>query len=112
MILRYNALLGLPFLLSLSHSVLFAWAEDFDCKPTLEGSLYDFTSLGNGEHVVNRTRETPPTKTVDSLAFDLCGDLKSKEGVAEQDQVRCNTLTMPRFACSRVYSVRAALAFA
>ncbi|KAJ2918586.1 hypothetical protein MD484_g1855, partial [Candolleomyces efflorescens] len=91
MILRYNALLGLPFLLSLSHFVLFAWAEDFDCKPTLEGNLYDFTSLGNGEHVVNRTRETPPTKTIDVLAFDLCGDLKPKEGVAEQDQCPSGT---------------------
>ena len=85
MILRYRDLANLPFLLILCQVVL---ADDFDCKPTLEGSHYDLTSLGNGEHVVNRTRETPPTQMVDSLAFDICGDLKTKEGLSEHDQVR------------------------
>jgi hypothetical protein len=86
MILRSSALSSIPFLLLvLCQSAL---ADDFDCKPSLEGSHYDFTSLGNGEHVVNRTRETPPTQIIDSLAFDLCGDLKTKEGVKDHDQVR------------------------
>ena len=86
MIIRYSTLSSLPLaLFLLAQSVL---ADDFDCKPTLGGHIYDFTSLGNGEHVVNRTRETPPTKTIDSLAFDLCGDLKVKEDVPEHDQVR------------------------
>ncbi|KAF5326552.1 hypothetical protein D9611_000239 [Ephemerocybe angulata] len=83
------ALTNLPFLLLLLlHSVL---AEDFDCKPTLEGRPYDLTSLGNGEHVVNRTRDTPPTQMIDSLAFDLCGDLKAKETLSEQDQCPAGT---------------------
>ncbi|KAF6762978.1 autophagy-related protein 27 [Ephemerocybe angulata] len=89
MILRYSTLTNLPFLLLLLlHSVL---AEDFDCKPTLEGRPYDLTSLGNGEHVVNRTRDTPPTQMIDSLAFDLCGDLKAKETLSEQDQCPAGT---------------------
>lgn len=109
MILRYTTLLGLHFLLSLSRSALFARAQDFDCKQTLEGSLYDFTSLGNGEQVVNRTRETPPTKMVDSLAFDLCGDLKPKEGLGEHDQVRPRVTLSPfwpayRFTVSEWHS--------
>lgn len=62
----------------------------FDCKVAIENIKFDLTSLA-GEHVVNRTRDTSPSTTIDSLRFDLCNDLKSLEGVPEHDQVCCSS---------------------
>lgn len=58
----------------------------FDCKVAFENINFDLTSLA-GEHVVNRTRDTSPSKTMDLLRLDLCNDLKTLEGVPEHDQV-------------------------
>ena len=58
-----------------------------DCRVTVENIMFDLTSL-SGEHVVNRTRETPPTTMVDSLRFNLCADLELQGDLPEQDQVR------------------------
>ncbi|KAH9485376.1 Autophagy-related protein 27 [Psilocybe cubensis] len=48
-------------------------------------NTFDLTSLG-GVRTVTRTRDTPPTKVVDSLRFDLCEELKLQDGVSEHDQ--------------------------
>jgi hypothetical protein len=58
----------------------------FDCHVTTGGATFDLTRL-SGEHTVNRTRNLPPTKMVDSLRFNLCSDLEPSEDVAEDDQV-------------------------
>ena len=58
----------------------------FDCHVRTNGLTYDLTPL-QGEHTVSRTRETPPSSWVDSVRFDLCGDLKLQDGVAASDQV-------------------------
>jgi hypothetical protein len=61
--------------------------EPFNCQATVKGVKFDLTPLAGG-HTVNKTRNTPPTSTTDSLRFDLCDDLKQLEGVPEGDQVR------------------------
>lgn len=59
------------------------------CRLTIGTFKYDLTKLA-GEKNVSRTRETPPTSMVDTLRFDLCGELTTLEGVAERDQVTCS----------------------
>jgi len=61
-------------------------ASEFDCHITVKDVKFDLTKL-EGEHIVNRTRSTPPTTVVDSLRFNLCSDLKQLDGIQEQDQV-------------------------
>lgn len=58
----------------------------FDCHVSAEGADFDLSKLA-GEHTVNRTRNLPPTKMIDSLRFNLCADIQPLEGVAESDQV-------------------------
>ncbi|TDL24261.1 hypothetical protein BD410DRAFT_786373 [Rickenella mellea] len=71
-----------------------AFAQDspFDCHVSLDGGArkYDLTSL-KGEHTASRTRDTPPTTMVDEVRFDLCEDLKPRDGVAAADQCTSNT---------------------
>ncbi|PPR07377.1 hypothetical protein CVT26_013693 [Gymnopilus dilepis] len=57
----------------------------FDCRVAVGNTKFDLQPLA-GEHVVNRTRQLPPTTMVDSLRFNLCADLTSQEGLPEQDQ--------------------------
>lgn len=64
----------------------------FDCRVAVGNTKFDLQPLA-GEHVVNRTRQLPPTTMVDSLRFNLCADLTSQEGLPEQDQV---CLPLPR----------------
>ena len=74
-------------LLLLSVAFPGASAQDtFDCKITLGENKWDLTSLA-GEQTVSRERDTPPTKFRDTITFNLCEDLKPKDGVAEKDQV-------------------------
>lgn len=81
-----------PVLLSILVFVLSsARADDtstsFDCHVTVDGVKFDLTSLA-GEHIVNQTRNSPPSTTVQSLRFNLCDGLKKLEGFSDQDQVR------------------------
>ncbi|KAH8119568.1 autophagy-related protein 27 [Phellopilus nigrolimitatus] len=63
----------------------------FDCAaPQAGGRSFDLTALA-GEHVVTRTRETPPSRVVDELRFDLCADLPRRAGVADADQCPSGT---------------------
>ena len=76
-------------LLFLSVSSVSADDENlFDCRITVDGARFDLTSL-TGEHTLNQTHDLPPTSMIDSLRFNLCGDLKRLDGVPEADQVRC-----------------------
>jgi len=76
----------------LLHTLSPVSADDaaFDCLLTIDSFKYNLTSLA-GEHVISRTRETPPSSMVDSVTFNLCADLKLQDGVAERDQVRHNS---------------------
>jgi hypothetical protein len=81
-------LLALLSILLFDNFLLYAHAlAEFNCHINVNDANFDLTSLA-GEHVINRTRSTPPTTMVDSLRFDLCADLKTIEGLAEHDQVR------------------------
>jgi hypothetical protein len=81
-------LLALLSILLFDSFLLYAHAlSDFDCHISVNDAKFDLTSLA-GEHVINRTRSTPPTTMLDSLRFDLCADLKTIEGLDEHDQVR------------------------
>ncbi|RDB25081.1 Autophagy-related protein 27 [Hypsizygus marmoreus] len=62
----------------------------FDCRVTVDGVKFDLTSLA-GEHTVNKSRETPPSTIVNSLRFNLCGELKKLEGYTERDQCSSGT---------------------
>jgi len=62
----------------------------FDCHISASGAEFDLTKLG-GEHIVNRTRVSPPTKMVDSLRFDLCAELKPSDEIPKQDQCDSGT---------------------
>jgi hypothetical protein len=81
-------LLALLSILLFDNFLLYAHA--FDCHLSVNDASFDLTSLA-GEHVINRTRSTPPTTMIDSLRFDLCAELKTIEGLAEHDQVRFTT---------------------
>ena len=88
---------SLLFLLSayLSQQTLLVSAQDpFNCHVSFDnGTNFDLTSL-SGEHVVARTRETPPSVMTDEARFDLCSDLPRRDGVAEEDQVRFPILAL------------------
>jgi len=100
MILRHSS-----FWSSLAFSnLLFAlgvMAQDgdnpFDCRVRTNDLTYDLTPL-QGEHIVSRTRETPPSSWVDSVRFDLCADLKLQDGVAAGDQVCSRPSTTHKIA--------------
>lgn len=66
------------------------YAQDpFNCKLSLDNgkSTYDLTTIA-GEHVISRTRVTPPSSQYEEVRFDMCADLAKKEGIADGDQVR------------------------
>jgi hypothetical protein len=58
----------------------------FDCHVTASGAEFDLTKLGH-EYVLNRTRDMPPTRMVESLTFNLCADITLREDTDERDQV-------------------------
>jgi len=63
----------------------------FDCKVSLANSVsFDLTSL-NHETTVMRTRDTPPTKVLETVRFNLCADLKKLESVPDIDQCAAGT---------------------
>ncbi|TCD65116.1 hypothetical protein EIP91_003090 [Steccherinum ochraceum] len=78
-------LLPLALLLSCAFSSVWAQAQEFDCHVTLGDLKYDLTSL-NHDYILSRDRDTPPTKTRDTVRFNLCADLKPLDGVAAEDQ--------------------------
>jgi len=72
---------------------------EWACKATLSGHNFDFSSLG-GERVVKRERETPPTKMIDTLTFDLCNPLSESKDGAEADRARPSVLCLLLFQFS------------
>lgn len=97
-----NSLLFVLCIFFSSAPLALAADNDFNCLITTDSLKFDLTSLG-GEHTVQRERETPPSKMVDKVRFDLCGDLKSLSDVSKQDQVRrvlpsCNAV-LTRHQC-------------
>jgi autophagy-related protein 27 len=100
MILRPQHHLAFIFVFVLN--ILHAKSDSpFDCLVTIEHFKFDLKSLA-GEHVLNRTRETPPTTMVDSLRFNLCADLESQGDLPGQDQVYfilLNTATLGSRVC-------------
>ncbi|TFK44723.1 autophagy-related protein 27 [Crucibulum laeve] len=86
MILRSQTNTVLLLLLSILFLVVRADEDTpFDCHITVDDYKFDLTRLAR-PYVLNRTRDTPPTTTIDYLTFDLCAELKQQEGVSEQDQ--------------------------
>ncbi|EJD03336.1 uncharacterized protein FOMMEDRAFT_28851 [Fomitiporia mediterranea MF3/22] len=76
-----------------------AHAQDpFDCHVALDDTHnFDLTTVA-GEHVVTRSRDTPPSRMSDEVRFDLCADLSRRDGVADGDQCpsgarACMTMT-------------------
>ncbi|KAG1766980.1 autophagy-related protein 27-domain-containing protein [Suillus occidentalis] len=94
MILRHFTSQSLPFnllsLLFLLFSTGLVTAEDFDCHVTTGGLRWDLTPL-KGSHIVNRTRDSPPTTMVDELRFNLCKNLKLMKGVPADEQCELGT---------------------
>lgn len=85
MILRLQRHLAFIFVIVLN--IIHAKSDStFDCRVKIDNFEFDLTSL-SGEHVINRTRETPPTTMVDSLRFNICEDLDHRGDLSEQDQV-------------------------
>lgn len=92
MILRPNYFLAFTVL-----NIIHAQADSiFDCHVTIKNIKFDLTSLA-GEHVLNRTRETPPTTMVDSFRFNLCAELDPQGDLSEQDQVRSALINTSRY---------------
>jgi hypothetical protein len=86
-------------LLSALLSVSSSWAAStrdettINCKELLKLSdklSFDLSSL-DAEREVSQTRSTPPSTMVDSLRFNVCGDLKPIDGVKAEDQVSTYT---------------------
>jgi hypothetical protein len=74
--------------------LLLAWAQLVDaddifaCKVGTEAGIFDLTSLKSEYPLKNITRETPPTKIIDSVRINLCEDIQKQEGLKDTDQVR------------------------
>ena len=87
MILRLQRHLALIFVIVLN--VIHAKSDstfESDCSVSFENIKFDLKSLG--VRVVNQTRETPPSTTVDMLRISLCADLEPQNDLSEEDQVR------------------------
>ncbi|KAK2463259.1 hypothetical protein APHAL10511_004914 [Amanita phalloides] len=71
-----------------------AFADDipFDCHVLVDEHKFDLTPLA-GQQIINRTRQTPPSEMIDSLRFNLCGDLEALESLPEHDQCPKGTRT-------------------
>jgi autophagy-related protein 27 len=73
--------------------LLLAWAQlvdaddTFRCKVGTEAGIFDLTSLKD-EHTLNITRDTPPSRIIDSVKINLCNDIQKQEHLKETDQVR------------------------
>ena len=66
-------------------SILASEEPAFDCTFQIENRNFNLTNLGR-EISIERTRETPPSRMVDTVLFNLCDDLKPK-AIAKEDQV-------------------------
>jgi hypothetical protein len=67
--------------------------DSFNCHVKVDSLNFNLTNLA-GEYNIARLRQTPPSTMQDSLSFNLCEDLKHRDGVAEGDQVR-----LPHLVC-------------
>lgn len=63
----------------------------FDCEPIVDGVRYDLTGL-KGLQVVQWEVESPPSKFIDELRFDLCETLLSVGGRSTEDQCPSGTV--------------------
>lgn len=86
-----SLLTGLKALSLLLLLVSNSLADDWSCTSELGGHKYDFTPLG-GEHTLTRERETPPTKMVDTLTFNLCKPLSDS---ADSDPDKACLVPLP-----------------
>ncbi|KIM69761.1 hypothetical protein SCLCIDRAFT_102673 [Scleroderma citrinum Foug A] len=66
-------------------------SSPFNCQPTLDGTQYNLTSL-KGVQVVTRERDSPPSKFIDELRFDLCAKLEPVVGRLSEDQCSSDTV--------------------
>ncbi|KAF8658246.1 hypothetical protein AX16_002022 [Volvariella volvacea WC 439] len=60
-------------------------ADPFDCHVTVDNVKWDLTKLA-GEKSLSRTLSSPPTSNVETLRFNLCGNLRTSEDVSKDDQ--------------------------
>ena len=100
-------------LVSLLVAVVASAAQDdgesgtpFNCHISYSDLNFDLTGLA-GQHTLTRTRQTPPTTTIDTLIFNLCEDLQPQDGVDDADQVSASVV----YFCLPVYSPRACNVF-
>lgn len=61
--------------------------SDLDCKTpiTVEKLEYDLSSL-SGEQTVKNERSTPPSTMIDTVRFNLCGNIGKLDKISQQDQ--------------------------
>lgn len=83
-------LLPVSILLSIAHSSAAEDNSSWDCHFSLSNPVrnYDLTSL-SGLHTVQQTRETPPSRMIEHIRFDVCKPLAREDGVSDVDQVSC-----------------------
>lgn len=89
-----------PFSTTLSQAFLLAtllgvaareYGPPFDCQPIVDGVRYDLTGL-KGLQLVGWEVDSPPSKIIDELRFDLCGMLQPVEGRSSEDQCPSGTV--------------------
>lgn len=61
------------------------YGAPFDCEPIVDGVRYDLTGL-KGLQLLGWVVDSPPSKVIDELRFDLCGMLQPVEGRSSEDQ--------------------------
>ena len=75
---------------------------DADCHHSIGDDEYDFSAL-KGDHVLSRSRSSPPTNMNDTLRFNICNELNPLEGVGSGDQVRIRNI--PKVPSRMMYAV-------
>ncbi|KAG8988260.1 hypothetical protein FRB90_002861 [Tulasnella sp. 427] len=88
--MKFNSNLW-PVVLTLDPSAATSAAAAWDCKVSVQSASWDLTSLGV-EKIVTRTRSSPPSEFVDEVRWNICNELKEREGYDAADQCPAGTL--------------------
>jgi len=88
MIIRHrgtSSLWLLLLLISAANSQL-----DAECLLSFKNNKYDLSKV-KGDHMVSRSRSSPPTNMTDTLRFNICNELSPLEGVETDNQCGSGT---------------------
>ncbi|KAF9012351.1 autophagy-related protein 27 [Cyathus striatus] len=92
MILRPHIIFTISFFVPFLCHIFAVRADESSepCRIKVDSFTFDLTQVA-GEHIVNRTQDSPPTTTIESLRFNLCAELDRLDGIPDKDQCPSGT---------------------